>query len=252
MRKLIKMLIKTYRSNCCCLCGSTNQLTHEHKIKASGIKKIFGRDKMLIGTFANADGYRIAQGPKSKEFHFAVPICAACNGSLTQPADLDFDYFHNDLMSLYQRHENINAIINWRIACITPTAKLNMRRYFAKLLCCHIAQTCGFSIPTLSAFAIGKSDICSINIHINSDEYYREMEPPQFAYYGGLSILVDPLHRQPTGFTSALILGPLKYEFEVNYGLTLGHDLEVLNPNFHKHCLEVYGYQNNFAYQGER
>lgn len=131
MRKLIKMLIKTYRSNCCCLCGSTNQLTHEHKIKASGIKNIFGRDKMLIGTFANADGYRIAQGPKSKEFHFAVPICAACNGSLTQQADLDFDYFHNDLMSLYHRHENINAIINWRIACIPPTAELNMRRYFA-------------------------------------------------------------------------------------------------------------------------
>ena len=43
----------------CCLCGSTEALSGEHKIKASALRGVFGKQGMVIGRPGEA--YRYAQ-----------------------------------------------------------------------------------------------------------------------------------------------------------------------------------------------
>lgn len=45
------IFFEPYQEGRCCLCGSDDSLTGEHKIKASALRKIFGKDSMVIGNF---------------------------------------------------------------------------------------------------------------------------------------------------------------------------------------------------------
>ena len=80
----------------CCLCGSSEALSGEHKIKASALRAEFGKQGMVIGR-------RHAQGPNSKAFHFAARVCEDCNNARTQPADIAFDKFNAQASSLFKR-----------------------------------------------------------------------------------------------------------------------------------------------------
>src|SRR3546814_5346604 len=88
------MFFDPYQAEGCCVCGAGEALTGEHKIKASALREIFGRDAMTIGNFDDESIRRLAQGPKSRAFHFSARMCGACNGSRTQAADHEFDRFH--------------------------------------------------------------------------------------------------------------------------------------------------------------
>jgi hypothetical protein len=68
-----------YQAEGCCLCGSRESLTGEHKIKASALRKIFGKNAMTIGHFDGHSIPRSAQGPKSSAFHFSSRMCSSCN-----------------------------------------------------------------------------------------------------------------------------------------------------------------------------
>ena len=67
----------------CCLCGSPENLTGEHKIKASLLRSEFGTSNMVIGKFGDpASRPRLAQSAKSKAMHFASRLCIPCNTEL--------------------------------------------------------------------------------------------------------------------------------------------------------------------------
>nr|WP_319949498.1 hypothetical protein [uncultured Shimia sp.] len=86
---------KTYLPENCCLCGATEDLSGEHKIKATAIRAEFGADKMVIGRFGESiENVRNVQGAKSKNLHFEAKICRKCNSERTQAADREFDRFH--------------------------------------------------------------------------------------------------------------------------------------------------------------
>lgn len=77
----------------CCLCGSADDLTGEHKIKASTLRALFGGERMMIGHFDGASRPRLAQSVTSKAIHFRARICGACNSTWTQAADIEFARF---------------------------------------------------------------------------------------------------------------------------------------------------------------
>lgn len=54
----------------CCLCGSTEALSGEHKLKAAALRSEFGAQPMVIGR--PGERYRHAQSPSSKQFHFPL------------------------------------------------------------------------------------------------------------------------------------------------------------------------------------
>src|SRR3546814_6636544 len=66
------IFFEPYQAEGCCLCGAGEALTGEHKIKASTLREIFGRDAMTIGNFDDESIRRLAQGPKSRAFHFSA------------------------------------------------------------------------------------------------------------------------------------------------------------------------------------
>jgi hypothetical protein len=86
--------------NSCCLCGSTENLTGEHKVKRTALSQEFGSATMAIGVAGDEKSkLRYAQSPKSKAFHFEAKLCARCNGTRTQPADREFDRVHMRALS---------------------------------------------------------------------------------------------------------------------------------------------------------
>jgi hypothetical protein len=63
--------------NSCCLCGSTENLTGEHKVKRTALSQEFGSATMAIGVAGDEKSkLRYAQSPKSKAFHFEAKLCA--------------------------------------------------------------------------------------------------------------------------------------------------------------------------------
>lgn len=79
----------------CCLCGATEGLSGEHKIKASEIRTEFGANKMVMGRFGEGRAnLRKVQGAKSKNLRFAAKICRKCNSERTQAANRECDRFH--------------------------------------------------------------------------------------------------------------------------------------------------------------
>ena len=71
-----------FREQQCCLCGSTDRLTGEHKFKASALKALFKGSPMVVGQFDGTSTPRNAQGPKSEALHFAARLCANCNSEV--------------------------------------------------------------------------------------------------------------------------------------------------------------------------
>ncbi len=54
-----------YQTDCCCLCGSPESLTGEHKVKASALRKIFGRDGIDFGESCDCIFFVITAGDEA-------------------------------------------------------------------------------------------------------------------------------------------------------------------------------------------
>ncbi len=87
-------MFRKFDKKTCILCGTKGELSGEHKIKRTQIKKIFGDDATFIGKFEKDSPLKHAQSSKSKSFHFEnARLCTECNSSKTQAADKEFDTF---------------------------------------------------------------------------------------------------------------------------------------------------------------
>ena len=228
----------------CCLCGSSDDLTGEHKIKASTLRSIFDGDTMMIGHFDGTSQPRLVQSAKSKAVHFGIRLCMPCNSTRTQAADLEFARFDELARRLqYQGADPSTAFDDPRYA-VGTTAYLNVFRYLAKILACHIAEVGGPRLRALTDFAIGRADRNVIRLSMDDDPdfktWFEATGDPQFAGHGGLGIDFSRSKRRPKEIFTSLTHGPLRYRFSVAFGLGVALALRLLHPTFYKMSLKAF------------
>lgn len=221
----------------CCLCGSTENLSGEHKIKAAALREIFGRDTMVIGHFDGISEPKVAQGPKSKNLHFKSKLCRSCNSTVTQPADLAFDRFHALTLERFGVDKSWETLFPSDEFSEHSSEYLNVFRYFAKLLTCQIVDAGGPALPYLSAFATGLHDRNIIKMKIQADPSYQDFnlvspEFGAFAGHGGL-IVNHSKEGELTGFHSTLTLGPIQYIYWIEFDGSVLFELKTTAPEFY-------------------
>lgn len=238
------VFFEAFQSDACCLCGGQGSLTGEHKIKASALRKVFGKDRMVIRSFDGQSAPRSAQGPKSEAFHFSSRICVPCNGARTQAADREFDRFHELVSSRVSEGQDPASVFELPQYSVGTEAYLNVFRYFSKLLCCHVAQSFGPRPLDLSRFAIGLASKNVVWLHIDSDPTYQDHRDlhgeHQFASHGGLVVPVDARTKLVTSFISSLTLGEVRYQFRANLMPMAGVALKLFHPLFWAKCQAAY------------
>ncbi len=213
-----QIFVAPYRSDACCLCGSTENLSGEHKIKASLIKSEFGNTDLLIGRLDDSmDRPKRAQGPKSKAFHFSSRMCVSCNGSRTQAADDEFHRFHSIARQIQRDGQDpATAFENSRYA-IGSSPYLNLFRYFAKILCCQMAEAKAPRLIYLSRFAIGEVHRNCVWLTVDKDwtyqQIFQKIGPHQYAAHGGLVMYGDKKTDGLKAFHTTLSIGPVRYVF---------------------------------------
>lgn len=224
----------------CCLCGATENLTGEHKIKASALRSEFGQDRMTIGTDGTPEEeLRHAQGPKSEQFHFKARLCRDCNSKVTQPADREFEQFHREARGLFDNGKD--PMLAFKLARYTPGAApyLNVFRYFAKLLCCHMADVAAPRRHLMTRFARGESDLNCIWLSVGEDVRFKQMAPhgvTQYAAHGGLTVYGGKDTGGANGFHSTLTVGPIRYVFYSRLNAVEQWALMLAHPKFYRWC----------------
>lgn len=236
------VFLNKFNANSCCLCGDyMHKPTGEHKIKASEIVKEFGNVELRIGTFGDeANSMRIAQSKNSKHFKFESAICEACNTSRTQNADREIESFFELARNELASDSDPNLVFNIEKYSIGSAAYLNIFRYFAKLLCCHMAEIGAPQIRRLSNFAIGKIDTNCVWLNLQEDQNYRSYKEKlagiQYAAHGGLVVYGDKITGQANAFHSSLTIGPLQCVFHTRINWFEKMELKIFHSRFNKWC----------------
>lgn len=235
------MYLQRFPITCCCLCGSSEKLTGEHKIKASALRKEFGKDALVIGiSGSKKQKMKSAQGAKSKHLKFSNSICEICNTSRTQQADREFDRFHELAMKKAEYNEDPILIFDMERYSKDSIPYLNVFRYFAKLLCCHIAEVNGPIPNTLAEFAIGKSSLNRIWLEVKVDPTYQYalsyIENFKYAAHGGLIIYGDKNTSEANAFHSTITVGPLQYVFHMRLEHFEKMEIQDKYPDFLEWC----------------
>lgn len=204
--------------NTCALCGSSENLTGEHKIKRTAIAKEFGSERMSIGTFgSDQPRYRQAQSPKSKAFHFRSRLCASCNGSRTQEPDKEFDRLHTHVLGLVQEGIEPTVAFDLPEYAVGAQGFNNVARYFAKLICCHLAEIDAPRPIYIARFAVGSFLQNRMSLGVHRDWTFEQLSGQssdvKYASHGGLVVYGDKNTNAPNGFHSTLSLGPVQYVF---------------------------------------
>jgi hypothetical protein len=173
---------------------------------------------MVIGRFDDeGEKPRSVQGPKSKELHFESRVCRNCNSKKTQKADREFDCFHQKCREYFEAGRDLKEVFELPEYAKDSAGYLNIFRYFAKILCCHIAEAQGPRPVHLSQFAISDFEFNFVWLNIGPDPTYaafsKELGVHQYAAHGGLAILGDRKSSRATGFQSTLTIGPIMYTF---------------------------------------
>lgn len=238
------LFFEPFAINSCCLCGTSENLTGEHKIKASVLKKIFGSDKMAIGNLDGSTELRTAQGPKSPQFHFQTRLCGTCNSSLTQPADREFDRFHTNVVKQIEIGADPRTVFDAQRYQLASDEYLNVFRYFAKLMCCHLAESGGPRPVQLSGFAKGESASNKVTLFIDSDPTYSDYATlhgeHQYAAHGGLVVITNPKSKLVEGFHTTLTLGQARYGFTIKFSAIVGLAIKLFHKEFSDKCGAAY------------
>lgn len=233
-----------YQEGACCLCGATKHLTGEHKIKASVIKEEFGSDSMVIRGSADSGGStRFAQGPKSKELHFSSRLCKKCNGARTQAADQEYDYFYRVARDYLEKGLDPNLAFRDYRYKNNPLSQINIFRYFAKLLCCHLAEMQAPRPVHISKFALGRTDTNCIWLKVDTDLVYERdfnlIGKHKYAAHGGLVFYFNEKREMITGFHSTRTIGQIRYIFFARLTIQEQFALKLFHGNFYKLCREI-------------
>lgn len=230
-----------FRAAACCLCGSVENLTGEHKIKASALKAEFGDAKMVIGRVGDPNvRFRTAQSVKSKALHFGARLCGPCNSARTQAADREFDNFHEEARRLHTSGADPKDVFQIERYAVGSAPYLNVFRYFAKLMCCHMADSGAPRHSHMARFALGAADQNCIWLDVGEDWTYKThlaaTGPHQYAAHGGLVVYGHKRSGEATGFHSTLTIGPLRYVYFTRLNWIARLELRFGHKEFHRWC----------------
>lgn len=194
---------------------------------------------MVIGR--SGESYRHAQGSNSKAFHFAARVCEDCNNARTQPADIAFDEFNAQALSLLKRGLDPAGVFDDpRFSPSSGHLYLNVFRYFAKLMCCHLAEMGAPFHEAIADFAIGISDANFVLLRVDADVAYRRLQEglpsASYAAHGGLIITGDEHSHVPTSFYSTLTIGPVRYCYQIRFNELGQLLLSIEHPSFYDWC----------------
>lgn len=240
-------LFQIYNKNQCCLCGNVSKLTGEHKIKASSLRKEFGKTELHIyqnqaHQNSRESKLRYAQSDKSKFLKFkTAKLCEICNTSLTQPADFEFDAFNTLVKKNSKKGWESSEVFKLPEYAKETESYLNIFRYFAKLLCCHLSDIDAPVPRRLSSFSINKDNFNQqIWLEIKNDPIYENLSEQikdlQYAAHGGLTVFVDKLTYIPRKISSSLTIGSIQYIFHVELSAPEQQELETNHTEFFELC----------------
>lgn len=220
----------------CFLCFEDGPLTGEHKIKASQIDREFGAGQTFMFRDGSQTRPRLAQSPKSKVFHYNSKICTKCNSERTQAADRAFDSYHAEILARYEAGTQLSDVAENTVRSVKDRDELDAFRYFAKLLCCFIAEVGGPIPKAVADFAIGRNDRNVILISVGYDARYKEIASTvgelSYAAHGGLGCDFDKRKRYITALSSSLSIGAIKYEYWVSLRLPAKLELSLFHWDF--------------------
>jgi len=237
------IFFQDFGSQYCCLCGDSKKLTHEHKIKASSLRNEFGKAELCVGTIGDNNArLKFAQSVKSKHLKFNVRICEACNTSRTQQADREFDNFNQIARDYISKDQDPAKVFKLPQYQKHTEAYLNVFRYFAKILCCQIAEVEAPRPKRLSNFAIGNTATNYVWLAVQRDWTYGQIKEHlgehQYAAHGGLIVYGSKTSGNANAFHSSLTVGPIQYVFYMRLAWVEKLELKILYPNFSKWCRE--------------
>jgi len=240
----------------CCLCGSSEKLKGEHKIKRTAIAQEFGTDTMAIGTIGD-EGSRLrhAQSPKSKAFHFASKLCADCNSSRTQGPDRECDRLHKRILGLVEDGiEPCEAFDGAEYAVGTQRFN-NIARYFSKLICCHMAEIGAPRPIYIARFAIGSFIQNRVWLAVHRDWAYEQIaglnHDLRYAAHGGLVVYGDKDTNAPNGFHSTITFGPVQYVFYFRLDWKELLELRLCHSKFYPWACQQVQPLNQTGFTGE-
>lgn len=226
-----------YGADRCCLCGSGQDLTGEHKIKGSTIRLLFTGEPMMIGHFDGSSRPKLAQSAQSKAFHFGARMCGTCNSTRTQAPDREFERFDAAARDLLERGVDPSTVFDDPHYAVGTEPYLNVFRYLAKILACQIAEVEGPRLKVLTEFALGRSNRNVVRLSIDEDPAYRMWHDatgdPHFAGHGGLMVEFSRRTGLAREFASSLTHGPVRYWFSIAFGPAVAIALRLLHPEFH-------------------
>lgn len=227
----------------CVLCGSTEKLTGEHKVKASVLRREFGQAKLVIRTDPEGARDRLAQSTKSDAFKFRSRLCEPCNTARTQVADRAFEALHARVSELYQQKRDLDEIRSEDVMAEGSDNYLNTFRYFSKLFACRLADIGAPTQNELCEFALGKIDFNPINFFVKLDHSYAvtaaELGDLQSAALGSLLIFGNEDTHFPTAFYSTFSVGPIQYCFSARLNAFGQVRLRLLEPEFFFWCRDI-------------
>jgi hypothetical protein len=139
----VRKVARTFEPKVACwICDAADANTHDHMLKASslraGFPNVSQKEKRPIHFRRGLEKAK-AFSAKSDHFKFNVPICAECNGVLTQPHDeawsLLVKAFFGPLSGLKPGdHLDVRSVYGREVV----SEMRNVHLYLLKLLGCHI------------------------------------------------------------------------------------------------------------------
>lgn len=226
----------------CVLCRSTQDLTREHKIKASGLRDAFGSEALSVVSHGDEflERPRYAQSTNSKHLKFKSKLCRRCNSERTQRADRAFDNVRRAVAQYLQANGSIDDAAISSLLPESDIERTNLFRYFAKILCCQIADAGGPVPAEVAQFSIGKSDVNPINIEIKLDKqagrWIDETKNYGYAAHGGFVVFGSKFLNWPTAFYSTVTIGFVQFCFHARLNFWGQTRLLTEHPEFFAWC----------------
>lgn len=117
---------------------------------------------------------------------------------------------------------------------------LDVFRYFAKLMCCHLAEMGAPFFRAIADFAIGTTHDNFVLLAVDRDVAYRRLKDAlsstHYAAHGGLVLMGHEVTHAPTSFYSTLTIGPVRYRYQIQLNDTGQLLLRLENHEFYAWC----------------
>lgn len=239
------LLLRSSNSKKCWICGSSSELSREHKFKASDIRRQFGREAVVIGhESASLNEKKHAQGANSKHLKYESTICSDCNSSVTQESDRAYDKFINLIEAKGSSEAAIQQTLSDPEFAEKSQLFIPLFRYFAKRVGCHLAEL-NAPIPVhLSRFVAKKNNKNCIWLETRLDPSYQKMSSEfsipdlKYAAHGGLVVMTKGPKLLPNRVYTTLTVGRIQFIFFYFYTVFEIWEMRVRFPKFVRWCAD--------------